>query len=101
VQINRQFFTISNETTVSVTSASTTVATAKSTRSFLYLANDSSLDVSISLGQSSTAGKGLYLPSGSAYEFSSQYGNLFQGDVFASLSGTTSATIRVVEGTGW
>jgi hypothetical protein len=100
MSINRQYFTTSNETTVSVTSASTTISEANSLRSFFYISNPSAGDVYISLGNTAEIGKGIYLPSGSAYEFSSQYGNLFQGNIFAVTEGTLTRVVSVVEGSG-
>lgn len=100
MSINRQYFTTANEKTVSVTSASTTISEANSLRSFCYVANPSAAAVYISLGNTAVVGKGIYLPSGSAYEFSSQYGNLFQGNIYAITEGTLTRVVSVVEGSG-
>lgn len=100
-EINRHYYTQANHTTVSITSASVQVVASNPSRSYLIIANNTDTTVWLSLGTVSTAEKGIPLfANGSAYEISSQFGNLFQGVINASVSGTVSKTIQVVEGSG-
>lgn len=92
-----KYYSVPSHSTVTVGTTSVAVVAANQSRTYLFIQNDGSNDVYLTLGTASVVGKGIRLGAGIAYEM--QTGNLYDGDIYG-ISAAAGNNIMVTEGSG-
>lgn len=93
----RGFSTVSIDTSIAVTSASTLLLAANANRRYAYFMNQSGGTVYLRFGSAAAVSRGITLAAGSLYQMNAD--NLWLGDVNAIRSGGGSFSIDVFEAT--
>jgi hypothetical protein len=92
-----RYYSVATHSTVTVGTTSVECVAANQSRTYLFIQNDGSNDVYITLGTASVAGKGIRLGAGIAYEM--QNGNLYDGAIYG-ISAAAGNNVMVTEGSG-